>query len=173
MGLLGSADFYVKLESVATAIGVLLTIAGLIYAGKQLRASRKISQGDFLLRLDEMFLSHKDVHVKLRPGGKWSKTKHGPDNIEEWAAEESYMGLFERIEILIENGVLDLGTVDRLYGYRIFNIVGNDIIRKSKLENERKSWEDFDKLWKAIDKRRRSNLMQRIINRAKDWYGNL
>ena len=67
-----STDFFIRLESVATAIGAITTTIGLIYAGCQLRASRKIARGGFLLRMDELFREHNEVHVRLRPGGVWA-----------------------------------------------------------------------------------------------------
>ena len=32
------------------------------------------------------------------------------------------MGPFERIQVLIYDGIIDLAIVDKLYGYRVFNI---------------------------------------------------
>ncbi|MDZ7363697.1 MAG: hypothetical protein ONB46_23715 [candidate division KSB1 bacterium] len=42
-------------QNVATVAGLIMTGIGLIYAGIQLRAAKKIARGKFLLRLDEMF----------------------------------------------------------------------------------------------------------------------
>src|SRR5688500_304610 len=81
-------------------VGLLLTAAGLFFAGKQLQASQQIARGEFLLRLDELFREHNDVHLRLRPGGEWAGERRGPTTPPEWASVESYMGLFERIEVL-------------------------------------------------------------------------
>ncbi len=146
--------------SIATAIGLLLAAWGLKYAAGQLVESRKvaeeskrvaeeskrIAQGEFLLRLDEMLRHHDRVHRRLRPRGEWGQRGGpSPDDGEAWADIESYMGLFERIKVLIDNGIIDRGIVDRLYGYRVSNIIDNDIIRIGKLENPetRDGWSDF------------------------------
>jgi hypothetical protein len=144
------------LQNIATVIGLVMTGIGLLYAGIQLRASKKIARGEFLLRLDEMFQQHREVHTHLRPGGIWAGTGKGPASVENWVAVEKYMGLFERIKVLIDDGIVDLATIERLYGYRIFNIVANDVIRQAKIEGEAKEyWQDFIELYQTLEKRRK------------------
>lgn len=145
------------LQTFAAIVGLLLTGFGLIFTGRQLRESKLIARGDFLLRLDDMLQQHNEVHTCLRPGGIWAESKHGPQSPEEWIAVERYMGLFERIKILIDNGSIDLPIVDRLYGYRVFNITANSVIRKAKLEDEAASWSDFIDLWLALQRRRQEH----------------
>lgn len=146
-------DFYIKLESIAAAIsacftgcGVFLILPSLIYTAKQLRASKKLAEGEFLLRLDEMFRQHDEVHRRLRPGGDWGQSGQGPNNPKEWAEVESYMGLFERINVLIDGKIIAPDTINRLYGYRVTNIIANNKIRKTKLEEQASEWHDFIEL---------------------------
>lgn len=145
-------------------IGLILTAIGLFYAGFQINASKKIARGEFLLRLDEMFKQHNEVHVSLRPKGKWADKKTGPksDSSEDWAAVEQYMGLFERINILVEDKIVSIEIIDRLYGYRVTNILNNDIIRREKIESEAESWRNFIKLQEKLEKNRR--------DRSTWWY---
>ena len=62
------------------------------------------------------------------------------------------MGLFERIKVLVDNRIIDLKTVDRLYGYRITNIVKNKKIKTGKLENPetKEGWQNFIELSSAL-----------------------
>ena len=69
--------------------------------------------------------------------------KDGPDI-------ESYMGLFERNQVLVAADMIDIGTVDRLYSYRLFNIADNPIIYQEKFVKRGYGWRDFIKLWKAL-----------------------
>ncbi|HXU36336.1 MAG TPA: hypothetical protein VN937_08215 [Blastocatellia bacterium] len=70
------------------------------------------------------------------------------------------MGLFERIKVLVDDGIVDLATIDKLYGYRVFNIVANDVIRKGKLEGQRaEHWKGFIELWDALKDRRRKEAL--------------
>lgn len=152
--IIATPDFFVRLESVATAIGVFLAVFGLFYTAKQLKASQKIARGEFFLHLDELFYQHDKVHLQLRPGGAWADGKGGPTSGEDWVAVEKYMGLFERIKVLIDDGLVDLDTIDKLYGYRVFNIVANQTILQEKIEKEVKSWRKFIELWRALEKNR-------------------
>jgi len=73
------------------------------------------------------------------------------EDSKDWAAIDEYMALFESIQILIEKGVIDLETVDRMCGYRLLNIVENPIIVRVKLGSEEKEWwSNFIKLENAI-----------------------
>lgn len=149
-------------ELAATVIGLLMTAIGLIYTGCQIRGSKKVAKGEFLLHLDEMLQEHNNIHIRLRPDGDWTIDKSGPKDKEEWVAVEIYMGLFERVNILIEDNIIDIDTIDRLYGYRIMNILANDVIRQNKLERESSYWQDFIKLQDKIIHIRE--------NRSKWWY---
>ena len=143
-----------EIGAVATVVGVVVAAIGLWYAGRQLRESRAIAKADFLLRLDSRFDQHNDVHLNLR-GGKWTGDG-GPETLPEWAAVEGYMGLFERVNVLRELGILDIGTIDKLYGYRVLNIDNNGKIHKVKLEPPlSKSWTDFIALRDAVKEYRR------------------
>jgi len=141
-------------ETILSIIGLFLTGGGLIYAGLQISQTRNIARGEFLLHLDELFQQHIEVHTRLRPGGKYATGKSKPSSAEEWIAIERYMGLFERIKVLIDSKIVDLDTIDRLYGYRVFNIVANNTIRHIKLEQEASSWRDFIELWHALERKR-------------------
>jgi len=149
-------------ELKATIIGLIMTALGLMYTGYQIRGSKKTARGEFLLHLDEIFQQHKDIHKRLRPGGIWGDGQTGPTDVDEWIALESYMGLFERINILIEDRIVDIDTIDRLYGYRIINISENRIVREAKLEKKSDYWQDFIKLRNKITKIRQ--------DRSKWWY---
>ncbi|PKO01991.1 MAG: hypothetical protein CVU43_10135 [Chloroflexi bacterium HGW-Chloroflexi-5] len=141
-------------ESIASIFGLLLTSIGLFYTGNQIYRSRKVARAEFLLHLDEMLQEYNDVHINLRPGGEWQTKSTGPKNSNEWVPVERYMGLFERINILVNDKIVDIDTIDRLYGYRIINISNNKIINQEKLIQEGEEWNDFINLRDKIIKKR-------------------
>lgn len=61
-----------------TAFGLFLTGIGLLYAARQLRISRKIARGEFLLHLYEMVQVHNSVHNALTGKGRWANGTSGP-----------------------------------------------------------------------------------------------
>ena len=141
-------------DGALTLVGLMLTCMGLLYTAEQIRRARNVSQAEFLLRLDEQFREHLDVHIKLRPRGDWCKQGYGPETREDWVAVEMYMGLFERIYVLVDSKVISKEIINHLYGYRLTNIVKNETIRKGKLENSatKSGWTDFIKLVDLLDR---------------------
>jgi hypothetical protein len=163
---LSTADSIALLGSAATAVTAVVAVIAVVYARgqvreaqKQLQQSRKLAHGDFLLRLDEAFQRHDEIHKWLQPAFQWGKengrSKSGPESAEDWFMVTQYMGLFERVTSLLKNEITDLSTVDKYYGYRLYNIVSNDTIRQEKLENKRAAayWEDFIDLWLKVKDR--------------------
>lgn len=141
--------------AIGTLITAIATVILAVVTRNTVIQARKDSRGDFLLRLDEAFRYYQPVHSKLRPKGEWHDGLGGPQSREEWIAVEGYMGLFERVQILVEQKVIDIATVERLYGYRISNIVANTVIRDAKLTGDvRNDWSDFVKLQEAVEKAR-------------------
>ncbi len=153
---LAPSDYIALVGSVSTASAAVAAIVALIYAKNQvtearnqLKNSRTIAYLDFLLRVDEAFQRHQEVHQLLQPAFAWGNNKGGPKSAEDWFKVTSYMGLFERINFLLEIGIEQLGMVDKFHGYRMYNIVSNDIIRQAKLEDKQIAayWEEFIRLW--------------------------
>lgn len=150
------------------ALGLLLTAAGLFYAGRQYRNSQRVAEADFLLRLDEMLFSQHDaVHRFLRPGGKWADGASAPSSAEEWSMLESYIGMFERVKMMLDCGLLEIDSIERFFGYRISNIVANhEIVEAKRLHavddwiklghrvRDAHPWKEFIELWHALEKHR-------------------
>lgn len=136
--------------SIATIVALVVGIAALFYTGRQIGLTRKISKGSFLLELEKMSARHEPVSSKLRPTGYWSQTNSGPRSLEEWVALEDYMGFFEHCEVLIAQGSLDLDTFKHLFGYRIHNIIGNEVVVGRKLIDEKEHWQLFISLLRRL-----------------------
>lgn len=134
------------LSQLATALGAPIAIGALIFAGVQLRRTLLIERGRFLLELERMSGIHEKTHIKLRPGGEWSDRKTGPQSATEWAELEDYMGFFEHCELLIHAGTMEIAHFERLFGYRLRNIVANETIVQAKLVQEGAYWKDFRSL---------------------------
>ena len=107
-----------------TAIGLFITAKSLRYAANQIEQSKKIARAEFLLRLEDLFHDHLETHSRLRPGGEWAK-EDGPTSPSDWIKVEKYLGLFERINVLVNDGIIDLNYVDDFYGYRVINLARN------------------------------------------------
>jgi len=154
------ATWWTAFGSVATAAGSIVAPVALImgalgvkYAAPQMEQTKKLARGEFLLRLEELFNDHIDTHKRLRPGGEWSENA-GPTTNAEWSDVERYMGLFERINVLVNDGIVALDYVDQFYGYRILNIARNPAIYDAKLVRAAESWRGFIELWRKVEANR-------------------
>jgi hypothetical protein len=124
----------------ASSIAAIALFANYFETKKNTIAKR----GEFWLKLEEMFSKYDEIHLNLRPGGKWSTGKTGPTDTLEWSTVEDYMGLFEHCNKLIDSKVIDLKTFEDIFGYRIGNLLANKIIVDHKLKGpEVKYWSNF------------------------------
>jgi len=139
--------------NVATIVGAPVGVFALIYGVLQLRSSVRVNQGQFMLELEKMIATHDAVHLKLRPGGAWATSPvatappgnqgAAPATVEEWAQVEDYMGFFEHCELLLRDRSLTTERFQRLFGYRVANILANGVIAEAKLVREREHWSLF------------------------------
>jgi hypothetical protein len=140
--------------NIITAAGFAVAFVGLIFAGRQLRAAKeaaeaasRTSEGQFLLNLIPLLKAHDAIHRKLYHGEDW-KAGTEPEPAE-WLPVSEYMGVLEGIGVLARNDLLDLEVVDRLFGYRVGNLVRDDYIRNLVATSH--GWVEFVAFWRALD----------------------
>jgi hypothetical protein len=128
------------IANIVTIIGLPIAIISILFSLASLRQTKKIEEGKFLIELRKMFAQHDHVHYKLRNGGEWTIGNNPiPDETEEWAKIDSYLGLFELCEILIQNGSLSQDHFSSQYKYRLENIIASNQI-VLKIRDERNYW---------------------------------
>ena len=69
--------------NIATIVGAITAVVVIIYTAYQVRQNTLISRGQFWLELEKMFAAHDEVHINLRPGGKWTEIDSGPESVED------------------------------------------------------------------------------------------
>lgn len=122
-----------------------MALIGIYFAWEQLYQSKLIAKGTLMLKLEELsdLPSRTATHAKLRPSGQWGRNKGGPSGNEEWAEVDDYMGFFEHCELLLRAGSIQLSEFELLFGYRVTNLIRNDIIYKAKLIETKEDWKLF------------------------------
>lgn len=134
----------------ATLILAIATTISLIYISRQVRVTRQQTKGEFLLALDDQFEKSNDITLRLinEPGFKPTSS--------DWLQIFRLMSVFERINIMVEDQILDVALVDRLHGFRLLNVIANDDIF-ARVKASGAEWQDFIDLCYAIaDHRMRS-----------------
>ena len=63
-----------------------------------------------------------------------------------------YAGLFERIKVYMDSGIVDARTIYQLYGYRIKELLGNSSVCCYILNERRHGWTKFIELCEIIER---------------------
>ena len=145
---------------ILTATGTMLAGIGLIYTGIQVRLARKTTRSQFLIQLYQMMEQHNEVHGRLTGLG-WPDGRTGPETVDEWIKVGRVLGLFEYIQILVKDRIIDIETVDELYSYRLFHLVHNETIRKRYFA-EQGRWDGVVELWKALEGKRMFTMTMKL-----------
>lgn len=114
------------------AIGLLITAAGLVFNGMQLRMTRHIAKGEFILQFDEALAQFSDIERRLR----YEKAEYGtkkPLTDEEWYRVHRYFGRLETLNTLLKDGIFDIDLIDRAYSHRIVALALNPEVKQRKL----------------------------------------
>lgn len=127
--------------------GVVSLLISYFIASREIAANRKIAQAQLLLYVDEMMQQYQSINIALRLG-TWDK-KEIPDDI--WPSIDGYLGLFERLNVLIDSKLIGRKIAERFYQYRLANIVHNDQILEKVTITEKDNWRDFRELCSKLD----------------------
>lgn len=133
----------------ATLMVALATTGSLIYISRQVNVTRLQAKGQFLLALDAQFKEFNRITLELAN----TREVFTPQSAD-WRDIFGYMGVFERINIMVEDKILDIALVDRLYGFRLIAILANDEVYKM-VSLSGAEWQDFILLCRLIAERRR------------------
>ena len=133
-----------------TAIGSISAFVGIVFIWFQVRASRRIAQGEFILRLGELLNDHEDASRVLLD------TQWKPDTTETNSAALvemiRYMEVFDQMKILIDYHMIEPDVFQRLFGYRLYFIVMNDYLYEEQLMKNAQWWPDTIALSKLMAK---------------------
>ena len=130
------ADIANLILAIATLILALATMISVVYIARQFNLTREQAKGTFLLALDQQFDATNEVTRKL------VSEPHFNPNSEELIRIWQLMSVFERISVMVDDHILDVALVDRLHGFRLQLIIGNDAIYQ-RLQSTGGEWRDF------------------------------
>jgi len=159
------------ISDVASLIMALATTLSLLYISRQVNVTRKQTKGQFLLALDEQFKRSEGILIRLV-----TEQDFTPVGVE-WAEVWGLMSIFERISIMVEDKILEVGLIDRLYGFQLLNLIGNEHVYQ-RVKSSGAEWQDFIDLCHAIaDHRRRPgntkielNFIERVSHLDKETH---
>lgn len=131
------------LESIAIIAYSLTGVVSLLYISRQVAIARNQAKGQFLLTLDDRLEKSSEITLRLfndknfEPVGK------------EWGEIWLLMNTYERMNIMVEDKILDIDMVERVYGFRVVAMIQNDVIYR-RIQEMGAEWNDFINLCKKL-----------------------
>ena len=138
----------ITIADIASMIVALATTGSLLYISRQVNVTRQQAKGQFLLALDDQF--EKFNAITMRLVSEKDFTPEGKD----WPLIFGLMSVFERINIMVEDKILDIGLVDRLHGFRLMTLIANDAVFH-RVQASGIEWQDFIDICYAIANQRK------------------
>jgi hypothetical protein len=139
----------------ARAANAAETATGLAADGLALASGS--AKAESLLRVEEILQHDRfaNVHARLLPWGDL-----GSQNDRIWDESDSsiwsevipYMGMFERVNTLVDIGLLEREWVANFYGYRIALLVNQASVRQRLHDFGATGWVGFIALWHTIER---------------------
>lgn len=137
-------------KDLATIVGVGVGVGSLVFTAFNTRLTARTNRARFWLDLRSAFSKHDDIHRKLHPRGDWCGAYRLPTADEQYQVE-SYMGLFEHCEIMLDQKLIDEQTFREVYRYRLINLVNNEWVRIEKLCKLSTGWKRLIALLKRME----------------------
>ena len=122
--------------ALATLLLAIVTMISVIYIARQFRLTQQQAKGTFLMALDEQFDATNTMTRRMVTEPNFTP------NGEEWIEVWRMMSVFERMSVMVDDRILDIALVDRLHGFRLLIIIGNDAIYQ-RLQSTGGEWQDF------------------------------
>lgn len=135
---------------------IIATITAVIGAAAiwfEMKRSKDMAEGEFVINLNESFLNNDDVKLVYR-----KLISKEPLSEEDRLPITEYLTFFETIYLLLERGVASLPLIDDLFSYRYFLIVNDHIVQDMELIPDAQYYKNLytlDHLWREYRRRKK------------------
>jgi hypothetical protein len=116
-------DQWEMISAIAASISAIVSVIGLPFVIIQIRSSNQIAKAQFINELERDISLHAGLYTSLIDGGSLSNPKVISED--ERNALLQYISFFERVDLVINTKVIDIKTVDCLFGGRFFMLMDN------------------------------------------------
>lgn len=119
-----------------------------VLLGVELFQSRRVSEGEFLANLNQMFVENDDYKRAYTLFENYD-FENCPDLELDNIYISNYLTFFEVFQLLIDRDTLTIEMFDDLFGYRFFIAVHNPYVQKQKLVKSPNNFRNLYRLEKA------------------------
>jgi hypothetical protein len=132
----GSNFNWDAVAAVASALGVFVAIAGVWLILRQIAENRRQIKGNLISNLGDQLHKHSEIYQRFAPGRRPPAYREEPLTAEEIQKICDYLSFFEEVYLLIEEKMIDLETIDKLFAYRFFGVVGDSQVQEQILRKD-------------------------------------
>lgn len=153
IGKLNNMDMVQLFSGIVAAISLVLL-------GVELFQSRKVSEGEFLANLNQMFVENDDYKHAYTLFEKYD-FENCPDLELDNIHISNYLTFFEVFQLLIDRNTLTIDMFDDLFGYRFFIAVHNPYVQKQKLVKSPNNFRNLyrlEKEWRKYREKKESDI---------------
>jgi hypothetical protein len=132
-------DRWEVVNTIASSISAIASLVAIPFVIMQLRSNNQIAKAQLINELERDISIHLTTITRLGIGGNYNLSRDASDlTEEERIGILTYISFFERVHVIINTGVLDLQTIDYIFGGRFFYLFNNpivkDLIKSSEFE---------------------------------------
>ena len=135
-------DTYYKVTIIVDSLASFLTLLGIVFAGKQLSDAKKLNESQFVMELNNDFISN-DKMTSIERELEHYFIGNTPDEylFEIWkdiTPERqdliSYLVYFEGLSVSVQRKIISMNSMDDLFSYRFFLAFHNPVVQKLELK---------------------------------------
>ena len=135
-------------DDMAQWLPVMAAVAGLVFAGEQIRLSRRVSRVEVMLQMDQRLADFNELQHRLE------HNEVDVSSVKDQREIRRYIGTLERLKVIIDSGMLSIQNADRLYSFRVRTVAQNPYTR-TLIETESRGWRNFSDLVVMLEEYRR------------------
>jgi hypothetical protein len=147
------------ISAVAASISAIVSVVGLPFLAIQIRSSNQIAKAQLINELERDISLHAGLYTCLVKGGSLCDKK--AINEDERNALLQYISFFERVDLVVNTKIIDIKTVNSLFGGRFFMLMENpntiELINSDEISPYTKSireryikWSKYRKEYKQL-----------------------
>ena len=137
------------ISAIAASISAVIAVVGLPFVIIQIRSSNQIAKAQLINELERDISLHAGLYTSLIDGGSLSNQKVISED--ERNALLQYISFFERVDLVVNTKVIDIKTVNCLFGGRFFMLMENpntiELINNGKISPYTTSIKDRYNKW--------------------------
>src|SRR5436305_5160619 len=129
----GNSANWGAVAAIAAILSAIVAAVGIWLILRQIAENRRQMRGQLISDLEDQFHKHSKTYQRFAPGSNSVLSEANPLGGDEISDVCNYLSFFEKIYLLIDEGMIDLGRVDKLFAYRFFRVVNDPYAQREIL----------------------------------------